>query len=51
MHAPLNEEGGHLWKPFRGEPYDPAVYELIQDGWDHEHCDVCWARIADGDVY
>src|SRR5688572_5039778 len=40
-----------LWKPYRGEPYDPAVYELIEGGWDHEHCDVCSALISDGDVY
>lgn len=51
MIEPLNEEGGSIWKPYRGEPYDPGVYELIPGGWDHEHCDVCFAKIIDGDVY
>jgi hypothetical protein len=23
----------------------------VDGGWDHEHCDVCHARIADGDAY
>ena len=48
---PLNDEGGSLWKPYRGEPFDPAVYELIEGGWDHEHCDVCYAHIVDGNEY
>ena len=51
MRGPLNEEGAHLWAPFRGQPFDPAVYELVPDGWDHEHCDVCNTRINDGDEY
>lgn len=51
MIEPLNEEGGSLWKPYRGGPYDSDVYELIEGGWDHEHCDVCYARITDGDLY
>jgi hypothetical protein len=47
----LNEEGGTFWKPYRGELFDPTDYELVPGGWDHEHCDVCRARITDGDVY
>jgi hypothetical protein len=29
----------------------PTLFEVIEGGWDHEHCDVCWARIEDGDTY
>jgi mannose-6-phosphate isomerase-like protein (cupin superfamily) len=47
----VEEEGGTFWKPYRGEPFDPEAYELVTGGWDHEHCDVCCVRIADGDVY
>src|SRR5262249_17756355 len=49
--APLNEDGGHLWGPYWGQPFDPRVFELVEGGWDHEHCDVCWARIEDGAIY
>jgi hypothetical protein len=45
------EEGWHLSKPYKGEEYDPEKYELQEGGWDHEHCDVCWANIEDGDAY
>ena len=51
MIEPVNDEGGCLWKPYRGEAYDPAVYELVDGGWDHEHCAVCWARVEAGDRY
>jgi hypothetical protein len=30
---------------------DPEVFEVLEDGWDHEHCDVCSARIEPGDWY
>jgi hypothetical protein len=29
---PLSEEGGTLWKPYRGQLYDPAVYQFIEGG-------------------
>lgn len=37
----------------RGDDFfeDPTRFEVIEGGWDHEHCDVCWARIEDGDTY
>ena len=41
----------HMSRPYRGEPFDPGEYELQDDGWDHEHCDVCWARVEDGMAY
>lgn len=48
---PLNEEGARLWEPYRGQPYDPDRFELMDDAWDHEHCDVCYAHVDDGMVY
>ena len=29
----------------------PEQFELLPGGWDHEHCDVCQARIEDGNGY
>jgi len=51
LASPLNEEGGTCYAPYRGQPYDPVAQELVEGGWDHEHCDVCNARLADGDDY
>ena len=25
-----------------GQAYDPAAFEVVEDGWDHDHCEVCW---------
>jgi hypothetical protein len=30
---------------------DTARFEVIEGGWDHEHCDVCWARVENGVAY
>ena len=30
---------------------DPERFEVIEDGWDHEHCDVCSLRIDPGDWF
>jgi len=42
---------GGAWVPYRGQPFDPAAWGLVDGGWDHEHCDVCSARITDGMGY
>ena len=49
---PLDGEGEwHISRPYTGEPFDPDEYELRAGGWDHEHCDVCFATITDGMWY
>jgi hypothetical protein len=49
---PMDEEGRwHVSKPYAGEPFDPEKFELLEGGWDHEHCDVCWAKVVDGMAY
>jgi len=47
----LEEGAARVWSPYRGQPYDPSLFGLVEAGWDHEHCDVCNARVEDGDVY
>lgn len=35
-----------------GDEYiDPEKFEVVEGGWDHEHCDVCFACIEEGDPY
>jgi hypothetical protein len=50
---PDSREDGewHMSKPYTGEPFDPEEWELREGGWDHEHCDVCWATVTDGMSY
>jgi hypothetical protein len=35
---------------YDGKDYDREKYRLIEAGWDHDHCYVCWQRIEPGDV-
>jgi|GEM_PF-6191662 len=35
---------------FTGQAYDPDKWSLEVDFWDHEHCALCWAKIADEGV-
>lgn len=46
-----DESGVTASQPYRGESYDPTLVTLIEDGWDHEHCEICRARITDGMEY
>jgi len=32
---------------FHGQAYDQAEYELVEDGWSHDHCPFCWVTIED----
>lgn len=36
---------------FCGQAYDPAAYDVVPGGWDHDHCGVCFWRIEEGDSY
>lgn len=32
----------------RSSPKAPAGGQVVPDGWDHEHCDICWQKIGCG---
>ena len=39
-------EGGQWMRtPYEGGEYDSLRFTLLKDGWDHEHCTRCSARI------
>jgi hypothetical protein len=38
-------------KPYHGEPFNEAEWTLKPDGWNHEHCSLCYATITDGMTY
>ena len=41
----------HVSSPYTGQEYDAEQFEVFDEGWDHEHCHVCNARIEPGDDY
>jgi hypothetical protein len=51
LASPPDDEGQAAYAPYRGQPFDPDAQQLVEGGWDHEHCDVCNARIVEGDRY
>ena len=32
---------------YTGQPYDAKRYTVIPDGWNHDHCELCWQTISD----
>jgi len=47
-----NPTGGHyMMKPYKGEHYDESEFELIEGGWNHQHCSFCFEKILDDMPY
>ncbi|OGS69135.1 MAG: hypothetical protein A3G95_02760 [Flavobacteria bacterium RIFCSPLOWO2_12_FULL_31_7] len=42
--ALIDKNGGTL-RPYIGQKFDNNSFELIKDGWTHEHCEICIERI------
>lgn len=43
----LFDKSGKYIKRYSGEEFDSKIYDLIENGWDHEHCEFCWITICD----
>lgn len=50
---PVSRDDGEWYASiqYTGQPFDPDEYEFVDEGWDHEHCEVCWVRIEEGMSY
>ena len=47
-----SESGGYRQSvEYRGEPFDPAQYDLVAEAWNHDTCTVCRFRINPGHTY
>jgi hypothetical protein len=46
-----NEAGYLVSGVYQGEPFDETRFRLVREGWDHEHCYLCWAKVLPGDVW
>jgi hypothetical protein len=43
--------GCTVYSDYHGEPYDNSKFDLVEGGWDHEHCSICFFTIKDGHTY
>jgi hypothetical protein len=34
---------------YDGQEYDPQLFDLVEDAWDHDHCEFCNSTIKDCD--
>lgn len=32
-----------------GQKYNPEHTELVEDGWSHDHCEICWWTLTESD--
>lgn len=44
-----DEHPFYLSEAYTGQDYDAEMFRIVEDGWDHEHCNACWFRINPGD--
>jgi hypothetical protein len=38
-------------RPYVGQNYDEKFFDLVPDGWTHDHCEFCTNRISDKNIY
>lgn len=36
-------------REFVGQNYDSKYFDLVQDCWTHDHCEICFTTISEGD--
>jgi len=48
---PRDPEKQTFWMPYTGQEYDSEIFELVDKGWDHEHCWICNVNIEEGNLY
>ena len=42
----LIDKNGNTSRPFVGQKFDPNHIDLVPDGWDHDHCEICTQKIS-----
>jgi len=45
----LNDKNGGTSRLYVGQTYDPTKVNLIENGWTHDHCEICQSTISEGD--
>lgn len=39
---------GHV-SDYHGQRFDPSKTQLVEDGWSHDHCEICWWSLYKSD--
>ena len=46
--ALVHKKGGTV-SQYRGQKFDPDKIDLVEDGWTHDHCEICWWTLHESD--
>jgi len=46
--ALIHKNGGRA-SQYLGQKFDPEKIDLVEDGWDHDHCLICWHTLFDSE--
>ena len=47
--AALVHKKGGVVSLYTGQKFDPNKITLANDGWNHDHCEICWFALHDSD--
>lgn len=42
----LIDKSGGSSRQYLGQQFDPKCFDLIEDGWTHDHCEICFTTIS-----
>jgi ribosomal protein L37AE/L43A len=45
----LIDKNGGSTREYTGQKFDPRYLEIVEKGWTHDHCEICFTMITDGD--
>ena len=45
----LVHKSGSRTSLYDGQKFDPQYIDLLEDGWTHDHCEICWHTIYETD--
>ncbi len=46
--ALIDKSGGTI-RSYIGQQFDEKYFDLVPDGWTHDHCEICNIEISDGE--
>ncbi|NDC39552.1 MAG: hypothetical protein EBZ48_16190 [Proteobacteria bacterium] len=46
--ALVHKKGGTV-SQYRGQKFDPDKIDLVERGWTHDHCEICWWTLRESD--
>ena len=46
--ALIHKNGGRS-SQYRGQKFDPEKIDLVPEGWNHDHCAICWWTLHETD--